>query len=88
MMIALILGLAFTMIRTKMCSVISAEPDRQLQTVVLDALSHLKTAALERIPQAKIQEVMAGPQTIQAAYEASRIASVLDMPFFCCSFLL
>ncbi len=82
MMIALILGLAFTMIRTKMCSVISAEPDRQLQTVVLDALSHLKTAALERIPQAKIQEVMAGPQTIQAAYEASRIASVLDMPFF------
>ncbi|WP_319467029.1 ATP-binding cassette domain-containing protein [uncultured Pseudodesulfovibrio sp.] len=82
MMIALVLGLAFTMIRTKMCSAVSAEPDKHLQSVVLDALSHVKTAALERIPQAKIQEVMAGPQTIQAAYEASRIASVLDMPFF------
>lgn len=70
-----------------MCAAVSAEPDRQLQAAVLDALSQLKTAALDRIPQAKIQEVMAAPQTVQGAYEASRIASVLDMPFFVLFFL-
>lgn len=82
MMIALLLGLAFTIVRTRMCSAVSAEPDRLLQSAVLESLSQVKTSALERIPQAKVQEVMAGPQIVQAAYEASKIASVLDMPFF------
>jgi ABC-type bacteriocin/lantibiotic exporters, contain an N-terminal double-glycine peptidase domain len=82
MIIALVLGLAFTVIRTRMCALLSAEPDRQLQTAVLDSLTRIKASAMERIPQAKIQEVMAGPQIVQAAYEASHIASCLDMPFF------
>jgi ATP-binding cassette subfamily C protein LapB len=82
MIIALVLGLAFTVIRTRMCVLVSAEPDKQLQTAVLDSLSRIKASAMERIPQAKIQEVMAGPQIVQAAYEASHIASCLDMPFF------
>lgn len=82
MMIALVLGLGFAIVRTRMCAVVSSEPDRKLQAVVLEALSRLKASALDRIPQAKIQEVMAAPQTVQGAYEASRIASVLDMPFF------
>jgi ATP-binding cassette subfamily C protein LapB len=82
MIIALVLGLAFTVIRTRMCALLSAEPDKQLQTAVLDSLTRIKASAMERIPQAKIQEVMAGPQIVQAAYEASHIASCLDMPFF------
>ncbi len=82
MLIALLLGMGFTIVRTRMCSALSTEPDRLLQAALLDSLSKIKAAALERIPQARIQEVMAGPQTVQSAYEASRIASVLDMPFF------
>lgn len=82
MLIALLLGLAFSVIRTKMCSAVSAEPDRLLQAAVLDSLSHIKAAALDRIPQAKIQEVINAPQTVHAAYDSTRIASVLDMPFF------
>lgn len=82
MVIALILGMAFSVVRTRMCAAVSAEPDRQLQGAVLDALSQVKAASMDRIPQAKIQEVVAGPQIIQNAYEASRVASVLDMPFF------
>ncbi|MGL1862262.1 MAG: ATP-binding cassette domain-containing protein [Pseudodesulfovibrio sp.] len=82
MLIALVLGMAFTIVRTRMCSAISSEPDRLLQSVVLDSLSQIKSSALERIPQAKVQEVMAAPQVVQSAYEASRIASMLDMPFF------
>ena len=82
MMIALVLGAAFSIVRTKMCAAVSAEPDRKLQAMVLDSLAQLKSAALDRIPQARIQEVVAAPQTVQAAYEASKIASMLDMPFF------
>jgi len=82
MLIALVLGMGFGVIRTKMCAVVSEESDHQLQTVVLDSLARTKAAAMERIPAARIQDVLAGPQIIQNAYEASRIASVLDMPFF------
>lgn len=82
MMIALVLGMAFSIVRTRMCSAVSAEPDTKLQGAVLDALAQIKAASMERIPQARIQEVVAGPQVVQNAYEASRIASVLDMPFF------
>lgn len=82
MLIALLLGLGFTIVRTRMCAAISAEPDKLLQSAVLDSLSKVKSMMLDRIPQARIQEIMAGPQTVQSAYEASRIASVLDMPFF------
>jgi len=82
MLIALALGVAFSVVRTRMCSAVSTEPDHKLQAVVLESLSQVKAAALERIPQAKVQEVVAGPQIVQSAYEASKIASVLDMPFF------
>ncbi|MEF2231936.1 MAG: ATP-binding cassette domain-containing protein [Pseudodesulfovibrio sp.] len=82
MLIALVLGMGFGIIRTKMCSIVSEESDHRLQSQVLDGLARIKAAAMERIPPARIQDVLAGPQIIQNAYEASRIASVLDMPFF------
>jgi len=82
MLIALALGVGFSVIRTRMCAAISSEPDHKLQAAVLESLSQVKASALERIPQAKIQEVMAAPQVVQSAYEASKVASFLDMPFF------
>jgi len=82
MLIALALGVAFSVVRTRMCTAVSSEPDQTLQTAVLESLSQVKASALERIPQAKIQEVMSAPMVVQSAYEASKIASVLDMPFF------
>jgi ATP-binding cassette subfamily C protein LapB len=82
MILALVLGLAFSMIRTRMCATLSVEPDKALQSAVLESLSSIRASALERIPQAKVQEVMAGPQIVQAAYDASHISAMLDMPFF------
>lgn len=82
MLIALVLGMGFNVIRTRMCAVVSAESDVMLQNAVLDSLAQVKASAMGRIPQARIQEVLAAPPMVQAAYEASRIASVLDMPFF------
>ncbi|MDD3313715.1 ABC transporter transmembrane domain-containing protein [Pseudodesulfovibrio sp.] len=82
MLIALVLGMGFSIVRTRMCSAVSEEPDHRLQARVLDGLARTKAAAMERIPAARVQDVLAGPQIVQSAYEASRIASVLDMPFF------
>lgn len=87
MLIALVLWLGFTVVRTRMCAAVSGESDRALQTTVLDALSSVKSSALERIPQAKLQEITSAPQLIQNAYEASRIVTVLDMPYFLLFFL-
>jgi len=87
MLIALALWMGFTVVRTRMCAAISGEPDRVIHTAVLDALSSVKSSVLERIPQPKIQEITSTPQTIQSAYEASRIVSVLDMPYFLLFFL-
>lgn len=82
MLIALALGIGFSVIRTRMCAAISVDPDKQVQALVLDALSSVKSAAMVRIPQARLQEIASAPQIVQAAYEAPRVASVLDMPFF------
>jgi len=82
MLIALALGVAFTIVRTRMCTAVSLEPDQRLQAVVLDALTRIKAAAFDAIPKARVHEIMAAPQSVQAAYEASRITAVLDMPFF------
>ncbi|WP_419787991.1 peptidase domain-containing ABC transporter [Pseudodesulfovibrio sp.] len=82
MLIALALGMGFSIVRTRMCSAVSEDSDRQLQEQVLESLAHAKSAAMDRIPTARVQDVLAGPLIVQSAYEASRIASVLDMPFF------
>lgn len=81
MLIALALSVAFTMVRTRMCAAVSVESDMALQRGVLGALATIKASTLDRISQARIQEIIAAPQQVQAAYEAHRIASVLDMPF-------
>jgi len=82
MVIALVLWVAFTVIRTRMCVAVSVEPENQLQTAVLEALSTIKAAVLDRIPQNRLQQCVSAPDIVQSAYEATRITSVLDMPFF------
>lgn len=82
MLIALILWIGFSVVRTRMCAAVSREPDRRLHTVVLEAMSSVKIGMIERIPQGRLLEITSAPKTVQNAYEASRITSVLDMPFF------
>lgn len=82
MFIALVLGAGFSVIRTRMCAALSVRPDEELQSAVLAALAGIKAEALGRIPLARLQEISLAPQSVQAAFEASRIAAVLDMPFF------
>ncbi len=82
MLAAIALSYGFTVVRTKMASAISLNPDRALSQKVLSALTRARMSGLNRFPHAKMQETLSGLQVVEAAYDPTRIASVLDMPFF------
>ena len=81
MLAALALMFFFGVIRNRLAAAVSSEPDRQLSTQTMEVLTRARGQALARIPPAKVQEYMAGPQTVQTAFDAQRICSVVDMPF-------
>lgn len=87
MLMALALNVAFTVIRNRMCAVVSAGPDRRLHTAVLEGLARIKAQALGSLPQERIREVTAAPAVVQAAFDPHQLASVLDVPFFLLFFL-
>ncbi|MGE4552084.1 MAG: ATP-binding cassette domain-containing protein [Desulfovibrionaceae bacterium] len=81
MLAALALMFFFGVIRTRLASAVSSEPDRLLAAQTMEVLTRARGQALARIPPAKVQEYMSGPQTVQAAFDGQRICSVVDMPF-------
>jgi ATP-binding cassette subfamily C protein LapB len=82
MLLALALAHGFSIVRMRLAAAVSVGPDRELSLRTLDLLTRIKAGAVGRIPQAKLHELLAGPQIVQAAYEAPRILAVVDMPFF------
>lgn len=82
MLLALGLAHGFSIVRMRLAAAVSVEPDRELNLRTLDLLTRIKAGAIGRIPQAKLHELLTGPQIVQAAYEAPRILAVVDMPFF------
>ena len=81
MLIAVALQYGFRVSRTKMAGPISVGPDMQLSEKVLDILARARAGALIRIPNNRIQELVNGLQTVQAAYDAPSLIAVLDVPF-------
>ncbi|MFW5837269.1 MAG: ATP-binding cassette domain-containing protein, partial [Desulfovibrionaceae bacterium] len=57
-------------------------PDQELSERTLAVLARAKSQALERIPQARVQEILAGLGQIREAYGAKSVVAVLDAPFF------
>ncbi len=75
------LGFAFASVRSRLAAAVSVGPDKELSARVLAALVQVRLAALARIPQNKLHEVLGGLQTVQSAYSATQISAVLDLPF-------
>lgn len=82
MLAAIALSYAFTVVRTKMASEVSREPDKKLSQRVQFALSRARMSGLSRFPQSRMQEALSGLQVVEAAYDPARVSSALDMPFF------
>jgi ATP-binding cassette subfamily C protein LapB len=80
-LLAAAFGFAFSSVRGRLAAAVSVGPDKELSGRVLSALTQVRLAALSRIPQNKLHEVLGGLQTVQSAYSASQISAVLDLPF-------
>lgn len=79
--IAVILLYGFRVVRTKISLAISVEPDELLTARVYNAMSRMKSLALDRMSRAKVQEVAGKLQAFTQAYEGPNITSVMDAPF-------
>lgn len=81
MTIAVVLQFGFRQARTKMTGAINAGPEEDLSRSALSALTRAKAQVLDRIPKARLHEILSGVQTVQSAYDPGNILAVLDAPF-------
>jgi len=71
----------FTQIRAKLAQGLSLAPDRRMGMAGFEILTQAKTAALDRVPAGKRQEIVGGVAAVETAYSANNITAVLDVPF-------
>jgi len=79
--LAVLLELGFRQIRTRLAASVNAAYDRTLANGAFATLTTTKTAAIEQLPMGLRQEMIAGAEKIQAAYNANNLGAVFDVPF-------
>ncbi|MBU1230336.1 MAG: ATP-binding cassette domain-containing protein [Proteobacteria bacterium] len=80
-LIASFLGMGFSSVRGKLAAAISVLPDQELNEGYLRTLARGKLTALKRMPAARHQEMLSALKSVEAAYDAGNISSILDAPF-------
>ena len=80
-LIAVFMEFVFTQIRAKLAQGLSLTPDRRMGMEGFNILTQAKSAALDRVPPGKRQEIVGGVAAVETAYSASNITAVLDVPF-------
>ena len=79
--LAVFLELGFRQVRTRMAASVNSAYDRTLANGAFAILTMTKTAAIEQLPPGLRQELIAGAEKIQAAYNANNLGAVFDVPF-------
>jgi ATP-binding cassette subfamily C protein LapB len=82
MLLALVLLVAFRILRTRLASTVSLEPDRELADRVQQVVLKGKSQSIQRVSPPERAQMLTRLQTIQSAYDAANINAVLDLPFF------
>lgn len=80
-LLATVLQFILRLIRTRIATTISDEPDKELAGKVQAVLARGNFLALGALPKSSIHETIGGLQVIQQAYNAASITAVLDAPF-------
>jgi len=75
------LGFAFNQVRNRLASSVSITSDEELAERTLAAISRARMNDLNRLPAGRHQEMLGALQTVEGAFNASSISSVLDAPF-------
>ncbi|MAF48149.1 MAG: ATP-binding cassette domain-containing protein [Rhodospirillales bacterium] len=80
-LIAIALEFGFRQIRHRLARGVSAGQDDKLSVSGFGLLTTAKSGALDRLPPGQQREFMSGLDTIRAAYGATNVGAVLDLPF-------
>jgi ATP-binding cassette, subfamily C, bacterial LapB len=80
-LIAAALEFAFRQARASLARGVSVLPDESLSIRGFGILARAKTSALDQIPPETRREMVSGSQAIETAYNATNIATILDVPF-------
>ncbi len=80
-LIALVLEFAFRESRVHLARGVSILPDEKTAIDGYTVLTMSKTGAIEEIPPETRREIVNGAQTIESAYNANNITTILDVPF-------
>lgn len=80
-LIATFLGMGFSSVRDRLAGAVSVLPDHDLNEKTLTVFARGKLAALYRMPPGRHQEILGALKTVEVAYNAGSIGSVLDAPF-------
>ena len=80
-LIALVLEFAFRESRVHLARGVSILPDEKTAIDGYTVLTMSKTGSIEEIPPETRREIVNGAQTIESAYNASNITTMLDVPF-------
>ena len=80
-LIAIVLELAFREARMHLAQRLTSKADETMTSSGFNVLSRAKLDALERVPPDMRREILNGTTTIEQAYSASNINTVLDVPF-------
>ncbi len=78
---ALVLEFAFREARVHLARGVSILPDEKTAIDGYTVLTMSKTGAIEEIPPETRREIVNGAQTIENAYNANNITTILDVPF-------
>ena len=79
--IAITLEFGFRQVRMRLAASVNKTFDEGLTNSAFDVLTGAKTAAIEALPPGLRQQIVSGADTLQAAYTAPNVASLLDVPF-------
>ncbi len=81
MLMAVAIQFLFRIIRTRMAGQVGIQADDPLARSLFDALTRAKIQAISQVRKSRIVQSVNSLQTLQAAYSAPNVNSVLDMPY-------
>lgn len=81
MLLAVLLQFLFRIIRTRMAGQVGIQAEDPLVSSLFDALTRSKIQAISQVKKSRIVQSVNSLQTLQTAYSAPNINSVLDMPY-------
>lgn len=81
MLMAVLLQFLFRIIRTRMAGQVGIQADDPLVKSLFDALTRSRIQAISQVKKSRIVQSVNSLQTLQAAYSAPNVNSVLDMPY-------